>query len=249
MRSVLRRLVGLNRAPAQPQQALRVDVHSHLLPGIDDGAETLNESLDMARAFADLGYQTLIVTPHVMSHRYPNESEQIRQSVQTLNRALQAHGIDVEVRAAAEYYLDDDTMARVERGDILTLGENYLLFELPSGLRPPQLLEQIHEIKVAGYQPVLAHPERYAYFHADRAHYLRLKQAGVLFQLNAVSLGGFYGKAVKQAALHLVKQGLVDFVGSDAHRLAHLQALQQLQSTSAYRSLLANNPLRNNALR
>ena len=230
----------------KPLPSLVVDVHSHLVPGIDDGVQSMDEALEMIRVFENLGYQKLITTPHVMSFRFPNSAEIIQSGVYALNRVLKSEGISVEISAAAEYYLDEHVISLIEKREILTLFDNQLLFELPPTLMPPNLLEIIHEIKLAGYTPVLAHPERYRYFHGDFSKYENLKEKGVLFQLNLVSLAGFYSKEVKEIAKKLVARGMVDLVGSDAHTMKYLEVLTQFRKSKAYHKLFELNSIQNN---
>ena len=227
---------------------ITTDIHSHLIPGIDDGAKSMEDSIEMVSSFIDQGYTKLITTPHIMSHRFPNTKEILEEGLVLLKEALKERGLEIEIEVASEYYLDETVMDLVESRDILTFGANYMLFEM-SYVQPLHHLEEmVFEIKVAGYTPVLAHPERYVYMHDDFSKYERLKEKGVLFQLNIPSLGGYYSKPVQKAAKRLVEAGMVDLIGSDAHKMTHLSALQKVRSQKIYANIFKNNTILNNEL-
>ena len=227
---------------------LTTDIHSHLIPGIDDGSKTMDESIEMIEMFMALGYTKLITTPHIMSHRYPNTRAILEEGLAALKKELQARDLKIEIEVASEYYLDETVMELVEQRDIMTFGKNYMLFEM-SYVQPLHHLEEmIFEIKVAGYTPVLAHPERYLYMHEDFSKYERLKEKGVLFQVNIPSLGGYYSKPVQKVAKRIAEAGMIDFVGSDAHKMTQLSALTEVRSKKTYTKIFDNNTILNNTL-
>lgn len=227
---------------------ITTDIHSHLIPGIDDGSKSMDESIEMIESFVAQGYTKLITTPHIMSHRYPNTRAILEEGLVTLKDELQKRDIKIEVEVASEYYLDETVMALVEQRDILTFGDNYMLFEM-SYVQPLHHLEEmLFEIKVAGYKPVLAHPERYVYMHDDFSKYERLKERGVLFQVNIPSFGGYYSKPIQKVAKKIADAGLIDFIGSDAHKIRHLHALEQVKAQKAYARIFENNTILNNTL-
>lgn len=227
---------------------ITTDIHSHLIPGIDDGSKSMDESIEMIESFVSQGYTKLITTPHIMSHRYPNSRAILEEGLVTLKDELQKRDIKIEVEVASEYYLDETVMALVEQREILTFGDNYMLFEM-SYVQPLHHLEEmVFEIKVAGYKPVLAHPERYVYMHDDFSKYERLKERGVLFQVNIPSFGGYYSKPIRKVAKKIADAGLIDFIGSDAHRIRHLHALEQVKAQKAYAKIFENNTILNNTL-
>ncbi len=241
----IRSLFGTGQAAAP---VVTTDLHSHLIPGIDDGSKSMEESITMIRMFMDQGYTKLITTPHIMSHRYPNTRAVIEEGLAALRAELQAREMAIEIEAASEYYLDESVMALVEARDIMTFGENYMLFEM-SYVHPLHHLEEmVFEIKVAGYRPVLAHPERYLYMHDDFGKYERLKEKGLLFQVNIPSFGGYYSKAVQKAAKKIADAGMVDFVGSDAHKVRHLDALEAVRAQRVYAKIFEKNTVLNNTL-
>ena len=224
------------------------DLHSHLIPGIDDGSKSLDDSIKMIEAFIAQGYTKLITTPHTMSHRYPNTRAIIEDGLEALKKELQARNIAIEIEAASEYYLDETVMELIEKRDIMTFGDNYMLFEM-SYVQPLYYLEEmVFEMQVAGYRPVLAHPERYIYMHDDFSKYERLKEKGLLFQVNIPSFGGYYTKSIQKAAEQIAEAGMADFIGSDAHKIRHLDALKQVRAEKAYAKIFENNTILNNTL-
>ena len=225
-----------------------VDLHSHILPGIDDGSKAVFYSLKYLSAMRDLGYKKLILTPHTMSHRYKNTSTIILEKLEILKDAAADHEIDIELEASSEYYLDDHFLSLLKKGDILTFGNNYVLFEMSYTRAPVDLEGMVFEMLLAGYTPVLAHPERYVHMHNDFSKYEELKRQGVLFQLNLNSLGGFYSAKVQKIAEKLVNKGMIDFVGSDVHNSTHIECLKNVLLSSKIERLFEKNEILNNTL-
>lgn len=205
-----------------------VDVHSHLIPGVDDGASSMEESLELIRAMSDLGYQKIITTPHVMNDFYPNTTDDIRSRLKRLQAHVDAACIDMEIEAAAEYYLDEHLMQMLEeKKELLTFGDNYLLFETSFLNEPAYLREGIFQILSNGMKPVLAHPERYV-FVQNRPEMLEdLMDRGLLLQINTISLSGYYSKAAKKLAEFLIDQKAVSFLGTDCHNKKHLEMMEE----------------------
>lgn len=260
MASLWQRLFGgeaaAGHAPAVAATTLAVlgaDMHSHLLPGLDDGAETLEHSLDLLRALRDLGYRKLIMTPHIMGDFYKNTPEGIRAALRQLREAAASAGLgDVELECAAEYYLDEFLGHKLADGtEMLTFGgdKRYLLFETSYMNEPLNLFETIFDLQGRGYQPVLAHPERYTYFYGRFAEVEKLRRDhGVLLQINLNSLAGYYSPAAKKVAEQLIDAGLVDFVGTDTHHLRHTDTLLRQALPLPHMEKLLQLPLLNNTL-
>jgi len=193
-------------------QNIYVDIHSHLIPAVDDGAQNTKESLSLIKRFKKLGYTKLITTPHTMMHRYPNTTQSITEGLGILKKALQENDIEMDIEVASEYFLDEHLMELIAKKDILTFGDNYLLFEM-SYISHPVNYEAMIQIMIdAGYKPVLAHPERYIYLGKNFSKYHYLRSLGVYFQLNVNSLGGYYSKEVKDIALKLIDEGMINFL-------------------------------------
>ncbi len=228
--------------------SILVDIHSHLLPGLDDGVKTIEESTEIIERFVALGYQKLITTPHVMSDSYRNTSEGILAKRDELVAHLNAMNIKIEIEAAAEYYLDEVFMKKIEQGTpLLTFGDQYLLFETNFMTEPLNLKEFIFMASTKGYKLVLAHPERYIFLQHDFNKVEDLINRGVYFQLNTSSLTGYYSKEAQRTAQKLVERGWVHFLGSDCHSSQHINLLQQVQSNRLYQKALTL-PLLNNSL-
>ena len=226
--------------------ALGVDMHSHLLPGIDDGSPDAATSVSHIKKMMELGYRKFITTPHAYPDLYPNNPETIRAAHAVLQQQLKDEGIDVEVHAAAEYFIDDSFADRIKNNEqFLTLHQNFVLVEISFMQPPPDLNEVLFELIVKGYQPVLAHPERYNFYHAKKEIYHRFKDQGCLLQVNLLSLIGYYGKSVQDAAHFLVQEKLVDLIGTDLHHQRHLEALQHPQTMQELQNVLQHNHILN----
>jgi tyrosine-protein phosphatase YwqE len=253
MASFFQKLFGLGSAPvaAASLAELRADMHSHLLPGLDDGAETLEQSVELLRIMYGLGYRKLVMTPHIMGDFYRNTPEGVRGALAQVQAAATAAGFDdLELSCAAEYYLDEFFVRRLETGEeLLTFGgdKRYVLFETSYINEPFNLAEVVFQLISAGYQPVLAHPERYTYLYGRFEELEKIREKGALLQLNLNSLVGYYSGTAKRVAEKLVDAGLVDFAGSDAHNLKHTSALQRVLQ-SEYLPKLLRLPLRNGEL-
>ncbi|MBF9238460.1 capsular biosynthesis protein [Hymenobacter sp. BT683] len=252
----LQRLFGRKPASAAVLPGLATlgaDMHSHLLPGLDDGAETVEHSLSLLRALRELGFRKLIMTPHIMGDFYKNTPEGIRAALNLLRDSAAAAGLeDVALDCAAEYYLDEFLGHKLADGtEMLTFGgdKRYLLFETSYMNEPLNLFEIIFEMKAQGYNPVLAHPERYTYFYGrfDEIEMLR-NNHGVLLQVNLNSLAGYYSPAAKKVAEQLIDGGLVDFVGTDTHHLRHTETLLRRTLPQPYLQKLLQLPLLNQTL-
>lgn len=204
-----------------------IDIHSHILPGIDDGAQTFEDTLFLVNNMKSFGFTKLITTPHIFNGFWDNTKDKIQSTEKIAISDLEKKNIAIPIQAAAEYLMDDHFVSLFQRGEILTLKDNYVLVEMSYLNAPIQLYDIIFDLQVAGYKPVLAHPERYAFYHQNFDEYLKLKNAGCLFQLNLLSVVGYYGEAVAETAKKLLKKGLIDFVGSDIHHKKHIEAFHK----------------------
>lgn len=206
-----------------------VDIHSHLLPGIDDGAKDIDTSIALILKMASYGIKNFITTPHVLGNVYPNSTAVIKEKLAVVQKELEKREIKgISIQAAAEYMLDEEFSALLEQKDILVLKDNYILVEMSYFSAPINLYEVLFKIQLKGYKPVLAHPERYNFYHSDFKSYYKLKQAGCLFQLNLLSLTDQYGKGVQKISKKLLKENLYDFVGTDTHHQNHLALLPKI---------------------
>jgi len=224
---------------------ITVDIHSHLLPGIDDGVRTIEESVAIIKKFKLLGYSKLITTPHIISDLYPNNIDIIKSKLQEVENALKEEHIDIAIEASAEYYVDIDFLKLIENDDLIPFMGNYILFETAYNSKPMILDQVIYSLQAKGYIPVLAHPERYRYLHEDISLYKELKAEGVLFQVNIKSLQK-KSKTIYKIASKLIKLGLVDFMGSDVHKMHDIERLEKTLQSSAYKNAIKKNTLLNN---
>ena len=221
-----------------------VDIHSHLLPGIDDGAKDLEHSISLISKMYSYGIKNFITTPHVLGDVYPNSSETINNKLEEVRIELKKQGFDdVNINAAAEYMMDERFVERLKADDILTLKDNYVLVEMSYFNAPYNLYDILFEIQLKGYKPVLAHPERYNFYHGDFQNFYKLKKAGCVFQLNLLSLTEQYGKGVQKTAQKLLSENMYDFVGTDTHHHNHLKLLQKIGSVKIKKQIehLLNN--------
>ncbi|MCZ4245423.1 tyrosine-protein phosphatase [Pedobacter punctiformis] len=221
------------------------DMHSHIIPGIDDGAQTINDSLLLAKKFKELGFKKLIATPHIMADYFRNTPDTINRGLDILRKGLQEIQLDLEVDAAAEYYLDETLERKVKQKEVLTFGNHYVLFELSYINAPQNLIDFIKTMQDAGYKPVLAHPERYPYYYASIEKYHQIRETGCLMQLNSIALTGYYGSGAKKVAIEMVENHMIDFIGSDMHHLKHAAALEESLSTAEMQKLLSQHQLNN----
>jgi len=207
-----------------------VDIHSHLLPGIDDGAKNLDNAIELIKRMSSFGINNFRTSPHVLAEVWENSSDTINQKANLLRDELKTRGLNhVNITAAAEYMMDDNFSKLLEKNDILTLKDNYVLVEMSFFNAPYNLYEILFEIQRKGYQPILAHPERYKYYHLNFEEYQKLIDAGCLFQLNLLSLAKEqYGKPVYETALKLLKENKYTFVGSDTHHNRHLNLMEKI---------------------
>ena len=203
------------------------DMHSHLIPGIDDGAQEMDQTIAMLAKFESLGYQKIVTTPHIMTDSFPNNPEIILSGLEKVRNEIKKVGINIEIEAAAEYYFDETLMPKIKNKELLTFGDNYVLVEFAFH-SPPQFLDQLFfELKTHGYRPVIAHFERYLYYlgKIDKAE--KWRSEGINIQININSLFGQYGPEVQKQAEKLIDEGQFDFVGTDCHRIEHLMILEK----------------------
>ncbi len=228
---------------------LNADMHSHLIPGIDDGAPDIETSLHLIRGMAGLGYTKLITTPHIMWDMYRNERDDILTRLEQLQTAVKNEGIDIQLHAAAEYFLDEHLEALLKRNEpLLTISGNMVLVEFSMALAPMNLKEILFEMQMKGYQPVIAHPERYTYLEKNKEFYDELKDTGCLFQLNLLAVSGHYGKSSKELANYIIKKGYYDLIGTDLHHDRHLAALHNPVLTETLLKLFETGKIRNSLL-
>lgn len=228
---------------------LNTDMHSHLLPGIDDGAEDITHSLELIRGMRELGYKKLITTPHVMWDMYKNTHEVIREKLSVVQQAVKEARIDVEIYAAAEYFLDEHVEELLRNKEpLLTIRDNMVLTEFSMAFPSMNIKDILFEMEMQGYQPIIAHPERYVYLEKNKDFYRELKDVGCLFQLNILSLSGHYGRSVTELAHYLLKNDYYNLLGTDLHHSGHLEQLQGIEVPDSLKKLIESGQIINSRL-
>lgn len=226
-----------NKTPKAPENyfPFSADLHSHILPGLDDGSPDVHTSILLIEGLMRLGIHKSIATPHIIGDLYRNNAITINTSLSLLKDELRKQNIHFEITAAAEYMLDGYFLELLfEKKPLLTLYDNVILTEFSYSSKPDHMEKMSFAILSEGYQPVLAHPERYAYFHNNYEEYQRLKDLGFMLQLNILSLTGYYGKAVEKAAVWMVQNDLISFVATDLHHEKHLAALSDAKCRNIF---------------
>ncbi|MBB4801405.1 tyrosine-protein phosphatase YwqE [Flavobacterium nitrogenifigens] len=221
-----------------------VDIHSHVLPGIDDGAQTISNSIELARSLEKIGISQIITTPHINHYVWNNSPEIIKSKLEETQNAFSENNIQTPIQSAAEYFIDDWFTEHLKEGKLLTLKDNYILVEMSYLNAPLTLYKTIFELQVAGYIPVLAHPERYTFFHKKFDEYKKLKDAGCLFQLNLLATVEYYGSKIANTADELLKKGMYDFCGTDVHHKNHIRAFDKkvkIDNIDALKEIISNN--------
>lgn len=222
-----------------PFHQLKTDVHSHLLPGIDDGSPDVSTSISLIKGLMDLGIQQFTATPHVMQDIWKNNDETISAASKLLESALNENKMDCQVTAAAEYMVDENLEFLLQnKKGLRTIRENWILIEI-SFLQPPlQLKDILFQLQLQGYQPVLAHPERYLYYAGKTKELIELRDIGCKLQSNLLSFSGYYGKEVQRFAEQLVDLNLVSLLGTDLHHERHLEGLKKLHFSKSLQKVM-----------
>lgn len=228
---------------------LKTDMHSHLVPGIDDGAPDTTTSLSLIKGLEDAGFSKLITTPHIYWEFYPNTAASITTAAAALRSQAPEPLSENRLAVAAEYFLDEHFESLLDsRAPLLCIKDNEVLVEFSMITAKLDLQDLLFKIQIAGFQPVIAHAERYTYLHNRKGLYDELKSMGCLFQLNLLSLTGYYGRQVADLAEYLVKKNYYDYAGTDLHHERQLAALQKLAGNKLLETLKESGTLRNTGL-
>lgn len=222
------------------------DIHSHILFGIDDGAKTYEDSLLLLNTLYEIGTENIITTPHTSTHVWNNTPQIILDKRTELYNIIPDLATKMNVNVASEYLLDDTFLHLIENQNVLTYKDQHILVEFSYFNVPLNYQQIFFEIQLHGYQPILAHPERYSYFNNQPEIFEELKKCGVKLQLNLLSLVGYYGPEVLKMANELLKRNLYDFTGSDLHHKIHCKALKdpiKLKYHSGLASIMENNTI------
>lgn len=218
------------------------DIHCHVIPGVDDGSPNVATSLELVERMRSLGLERIYASPHVVEERFENLSPELDAALGELNHALAEKAAEEEttpfiVGRSAEYRIDDFFKELLRRGEVATLPDRHILIE-NSFIQEPMGMDQfVFDLRADGFKPIWAHPERYGYLYDRRARYDELHNRGLMFQLNILSLAGYYGQREKKTAEFLLEKGYVDFIGTDIHNHRHIDALEEFMGTRTYRHL------------
>ncbi len=225
---------------------LKTDIHSHFIPGIDDGAPDMETSISLIKKMKELGFSKVITSPHVMSDFYQNSSEIILKGLADVREELRVQNINIEIEVAAEYYIDYEFVQKIGKEKFLIFGDNYILVELSFMEAPRNLFNIIFKLQLEGYKVVLAHPERYAYYNQE--DYENFIARGVLLQVNLLSLIGYYSPKIQKKTERLIANNQVSFVGTDCHNMMHAELYEKCQTQKAWHDLVASGKLLNSSL-
>lgn len=213
------------------------EVHCHILPGIDDGSPDVDTSVALVQQLKNWGIQRIITTSHVTESTFENTPDSMQHAYDTLRKALDERGIEIDIEISAEYRMDEYFLEQLNAGKIMPFPGNYLLIE-NSFFQPFwELRELVFDLQLKGYTPVLAHPERYMYYHKTPQIYKELHDQGLLFQVNLLSLAGYYNAEVKEMAWKLLDNGMVDLIGSDMHHMQHAAHITKFIGSKEYEKL------------
>ncbi len=213
----------------------KTDIHCHLIPGIDDGAAEAAEGALLVEREKGWGIERIICTPHITEDTFENTPEIISGAFTKLKEAVCTQGTDILLDYSAEHRLSPFFFSELEKGHIRPFPNNYLLVENYFLQETWNMEQVIYDLAIKGYKPVLAHPERYQYYMTNRDRYLQLHRSGLLFQINLLSLAGYYGKMQKQVAEWLMDKEMVDFIGSDMHNVRHAEAIERYLQSKDYK--------------
>jgi tyrosine-protein phosphatase YwqE len=227
---------------------LHTDLHSHLIPGIDDGSKSMEDTIQMLEKFVALGFKKVITTPHIMNDFYRNTPEIILGGLADVRAEIKKQGLPIEIEAAAEYYLDTNVNELIQSKELLTFGDNYVLFELSFSQEQSHVNQTVFEMVTEGYKPILAHVERYPFYNNNWDRKNEYSELGVLLQVNINSLSGHYGPQVKRMAEQLIDRDWIDVIGSDCHHIHHLEMLDGLRTNPHLHKVMAKENLLNKHL-
>lgn len=238
-----------NNTPRPIFAALGTDMHCHLVPQVDDGSKCIEESIECLRTMHNVGYKKVIITPHFQHPRFPNDEDDITRRYKEVKKAAAEAGVEIEIAGVGgEYRIDSGFAKRLENPRFLQVGGKYVLVELSLHQQMMGCDELIFDMQMKGYEVILAHPERYPYLSVGSTRMEQLKNQGVYFQVNVLSLGGFYGEEAKRRAFSMLDMDIVEFLGTDTHNVLYAQALNDLSRNRKVEKVLEKHTFLNNTL-
>lgn len=229
--------------------ALGTDMHCHLIPKVDDGSKCIEESVECLNTLSAVGYKKVIITPHFQYPRFPNTEDDITRRYNELCKQAKDAGVEIEIAGiGGEYRIDSGFAPRLEKPRFLQVAGKYVLVEFSLHQQMMGSDEMIFDLQMKGYEVILAHPERYPYLNVQGLRMEQLKNQGVFFQINVLSLGGFYGEEAKRKAYEMLDRGWVEFMGTDTHNTMYAQALSDLSRDRKIEKVLEKHTFMNNTL-
>ena len=245
-------MLNLFKRKYEPQPIFAVlgtDMHCHMVPKVDDGSKCVEESVECLKTLKAVGYNKVIITPHFQTPRFENDEDDIKRRYEELKKQATEMGVEIEMAGVAgEYRIDSGFYKRLENPRFLMVGGKYVLVELSLHQQMMGCDEMIFDMQMKGYEVILAHPERYPYLNVHGMRMEQLKNQGVFFQINVLSLGGFYGDEAKHRAYEMLERGWVEFMGTDTHNTMYAQALSDLSRNKKVEKVLEKYTFLNNTL-
>lgn len=236
------------REKNRPQLPYTTEVHCHILPGIDDGARDVAHSISLIHQMKEWGVEKIVATPHVTEASFENTPQTIDAAQAQLRQEIDLDELGLTLCYSAEYRLDDNFLGILERGEMIPMPGNHILIE-NSYLQPFwDIKSLIFNLQMKGYSPILAHPERYAYYYQEKEIYKELHEQGCEFQINILSLAGYYNKHAKEVAEWLISKQMVDYLGSDLHNRNHVMCIDKYLSGRDFSKHMRNIALKNDYL-
>lgn len=233
---------------SKPLLPYTTEVHCHILPGIDDGAPDPEHALPLLRQMREWGVEKVIATPHVTEASFENTPQTVADAYDRLCREPEFAETGLQLCYSAEYRMDDNFLRILQQNGIMPMPGNHILIE-NSFLQPFwNIKELVFELQLKGFSPILAHPERYAYYHDDKKIYQELHEQGCEFQVNLLSLAGYYNKRSKEVAEWLASKQMIDYLGSDLHNNNHVLHINKYLSGKEFARHMKCIHLKNNAL-
>lgn len=219
------------------------DVHSHILPGVDHGSQDVDDSLEMLEAELSMGINRVMCTSHVTAETFENTPETLHAAYDELKAAVEREKIPVEIFVSAEYRIDEYWHKEWEAGHIVPMPGNYVLLENSFVQELIGIDDMMFDLQTSGYSPILAHPERYRYYYDRHDRLRKLHSASVSFQVNILSLAGYFGDGARKAAVWLIENGLCDMLGSDMHSMEHAYVIKDYIQSRDWKKLCEKNDL------
>lgn len=225
------------RSKEQVKLFYNTDVHCHILPGVDHGSQSMEQSLEMLRAEAEMGINRVILTSHVTAITFENTRETLTDAFMKLKDAVTDEGMDMELFLSAEYRMDEYFDKEYAADHLIPMPGNHILLENSFQQELMNLDDLLFDMQVKGYRTILAHPERYTYYSRRRKRYEQLHNAGAKFQVNILSFTGYFGEEARDSALWFAHNGMIDYLGSDMHNVKHAHIIMDYINSKEWKKL------------